>query len=71
MVTTSCSESEVLIKNCIMKDKNYAFEFHQVNVGTVIRLLRSLLDDKIAGTDHLGSKPCMFLYQFVIFSIDV
>lgn len=67
MVTTSSFESEVPIKNCIMKDKNCAFEFHQVDVGTGKRLLRSLSDDNFAGTDQLGSKPCMFLYQFVMF----
>lgn len=39
-----------------MNDKNSAFEFHQVDVGTFKRLLRSLPDVKSAGTDHLDIK---------------
>ena len=44
------------IKNVIMKDKVCLFEFHQVGVAEVERLLCSLLDSKLAGLDNMDSK---------------
>ena len=56
MDTTVKYKSEELIRNCFMRCKNCAFEFHEINVDEVERLLNSLEDDKPAGIDHLDCK---------------
>lgn len=50
------SNSEELIKKCIMKDKLCNFEFHQVSAVQVGMLLRSLPVGGSAGTDNLDNR---------------
>ena len=49
-------KSNDCIKHIIMKDNSCSFEFHQVEVEEVERLLCSLPDSKLAGLDNLDSK---------------
>lgn len=56
MDTVVTSKSVELIKSNIMKDKNCDFDFHQVQVESVEKLLSALPVDKSAGTDHLDGK---------------
>lgn len=50
------SSPGTLIENCIMKDRNCKFDFMQVNIHDNERLLRSLPNDKPAGTDQVDGK---------------
>ncbi|KAK6321486.1 hypothetical protein J4Q44_G00084620 [Coregonus suidteri] len=56
MSPTDGSMSYTLIKDCIMKERQCMFEFHQVEREEVERMLLSLLDDKSPGTDNLDAK---------------
>lgn len=56
MNTSDNHKSKDIITNIIMNDKVCTFEFHQVEVKEVEKLLCALPDNKLAGVEDLDSK---------------
>ena len=56
MIPTDGSMSYTHIKDCITKERQCLFEFHQVESDEVERMLVSLSEDKAPGSDNLDAR---------------